>query len=146
MSDDDVQEAKRRLPLPALMHQFGLGEHAKSSGHCPFHPDKKKSFSVFREGERWFWKCHGECGESGDEPAFLAKHKGISIGAAIQLFKEMAGVSVGLLPKPGPAMPLDWDRCVAGFTDKHMELLAGSWRLFRRICFVAKGKQACRAL
>jgi len=32
-----IDEAKRRLPLPALMARLGLGEHAKKSALCPLH-------------------------------------------------------------------------------------------------------------
>ena len=44
----EVAKAKAALPLPALMHQLGLGEHAKKSARCPFHDDKHNSFSVWR--------------------------------------------------------------------------------------------------
>ena len=44
----DIAIAKRRLPLPTLMHQFGLREHAKKSARCPFHKDQHNSFSVYK--------------------------------------------------------------------------------------------------
>ena len=51
-----IDEAKLRLPLPELMRQLGLGEHAKKSAHCPFHNDQRKSFSVFQDwDESWYW-------------------------------------------------------------------------------------------
>jgi DNA primase len=72
----DIAEAKRQLPLPALLHRLGLGEHAKKSALCPFHDDKHNSFSVWKNGVGlWFWKCHTGCGE-GDEITFLEKHYG----------------------------------------------------------------------
>ena len=45
-----IDEAKRRLSLPQLMQQLGLGEHAKKSARCPLpgHEDKHPSFSVFK--------------------------------------------------------------------------------------------------
>ena len=123
-----IEEAKRRLPLPALLHQLGLGEHAKKSARCPFHDDQRNSFSVWRnEAGRWFWKCHAGCGE-GDEITFLEKHKSISNSEAIKLFKEMAGVSAPP-SKPASASPPDWCACVEAFTDKHLERLA-DWRGF----------------
>jgi len=57
-----IDEAKRRLPLPALMHRLGLGDHAKKSARCPLHDDQHNSFSVWQEDGIWFWKCHAGCG------------------------------------------------------------------------------------
>ena len=53
---DEIAEAKRQLPLPALLHRLGLGEHAKKSARCPFHDDRHNSFSVWKNGGGlWFW-------------------------------------------------------------------------------------------
>ena len=91
MSDTALQEAKRRLILPALLHQLGLGHLAKKSAKCPFHDDGHNSFSVFKgESGAWFWKCHAGCGQ-GDEITFLEKHNGIATGEAIRQFRELAG-------------------------------------------------------
>ena len=69
--NDDIAEAKRRLPLPDLMRQIGLGEHAKKSAHCPFHDDKHNSYSTWQNDDGlWSWKCHAGCGQ-GDEITFL---------------------------------------------------------------------------
>ena len=46
----DISEAKRKVPLPALLHRLGLGQQAKKSARCPFHNDKHNSFSVWRNG------------------------------------------------------------------------------------------------
>jgi DNA primase len=87
----EIQQGKRKLPLPALMHRLGLREHAKKSAHCPFHNDKHNSFSVWKNGAGlWFWKCHAGCGE-GDEITFLELHEHISNSEATKLFLEMAG-------------------------------------------------------
>jgi hypothetical protein len=62
-----IGEAKRKLSLPALMHQFGLGKHTKKSARCPFHDDQRNSFSVYKNGSGEFrFKCFAGCGE-GDE-------------------------------------------------------------------------------
>jgi DNA primase len=91
MTIDDLAEAKRRLPLPALLHQLGLGDHAKKSARCPFHEDQHNSFSVWRnDAGYWLWKCHAGCGH-GDEVIFLEKHRSIARTDAIKLFKEMTG-------------------------------------------------------
>src|SRR4029453_8095720 len=125
----DIAEAKRRLPLPALLHRLGLGEHAKKSARCPFHDDQRNSFSVWRNGAgAWFVKCHAGCGE-GDEITFLELHKRISNGEATKLFLEMAGVN-GAAPlgsKPRSTSTLDWRACVEAFTQGHLERLA-KWR------------------
>src|SRR5439155_7955549 len=88
-----IDEAKLRLPLPELMRQVGLGEHAKKSAHCPFHNDQRKSFSVYKnaKGESRF-KCFAGCGE-GDEITFLEKHYGISNKEATKRYLEMAGAN-----------------------------------------------------
>jgi DNA primase len=88
---DDLAEAKRRLPLPTLLDRLGLGVHAKKSALCPFHDDRRSSFSVWNSAGRWLWKCHAGCGQ-GDEITFLEKFKSISNREAIKLFKEMAGL------------------------------------------------------
>jgi hypothetical protein len=96
---DAIQEAKRRLPLPALMHRLGLGPHAKKSAHCTFHDDQRNSFSVYKNGSGEFrFKCFAGCGE-GDEITFLEKHYGISNKEATKLFLEIAGVN-GATPAP----------------------------------------------
>ncbi|CEF49196.1 unnamed protein product [uncultured bacterium] len=132
---DHIAGAKQRLPLPALMHQLGLGNHAKKSAKCPFHEDQRNSFSVHKNGSGEFrFKCFAGCGE-GDEITFLEKHKGISNKEATKLFLEMAGVN-GATPTPRkatsastskPAAPLDWRACVKAFSEKHLERLA-KWR------------------
>jgi DNA primase len=92
MANDDLARAKDLLPLPALLHQLGLGEHAKKSTLCPFHDDQRNSFSIWHNNSgRWLWKCHAGCGE-GDEITFLQKLKTISNSEAIREFKKMAGV------------------------------------------------------
>jgi hypothetical protein len=88
-----IQEAKRKLPLPALLHRLGLGEHAKKSARCPFHDDQHNSFSVWKNGDGvWAWKCHAGCGQ-GDEITFLELHRSILRSEATKLFLEMAELS-----------------------------------------------------
>jgi hypothetical protein len=127
--NDDLAEAKRRVPLPTLLHQLGLGEHAKKSARCTFHDDQRNSFSVWRgEGGKWFWKCHAGCGD-GDEVTFLEKIKSISRAEAIKLLKEMAGVGAPPSKARSSAPAPDWRACVEAFDDKHLERLA-DWRGF----------------
>jgi CHC2 zinc finger len=104
MSDNNdlrgkIDQAKRRLPLPQLMAQLGLGDRAKKTAHCPFHDDEHKSFSVFqgRDG-LWHYNCFAGCGD-GDEIMFLSKLKGLSLTEAISLYLEMAGFPTSRPPK-----------------------------------------------
>lgn len=95
-----IDEAKRRLPLPALMRQLGYNEkHIRKTALCPFHSDEHPSFSVFqsKNGKGWQWKCHAGCGY-GDEIALLVKHFNISRPEAIRRYLDMAG-----FPAPAPS-------------------------------------------
>lgn len=87
-----IAEAKQRLPLPQLLQQLGLDEHAKKEARCPFHhPDKQPSFSVFQKTDgTWWHRCFVGC-SSGDEIDLLVKHFGISKREAIKRYLEMAG-------------------------------------------------------
>src|SRR2546421_9154941 len=128
---NDIAEAKQRLPLPALMHRFGLGDHARKNAHCPFHADKHSSFSVWRNENGWFFKCHAGCGE-GDEINFLEIHKCIPRSDATKLFLQLSGVD-GLKTEVASACeiqargPFYWRICVEAFTDQHVQRLA-DWR------------------
>jgi hypothetical protein len=124
-----IDEAKKILPLPALLHSEGLGDRAKKSARCPFHDDKRNSFSIFKNGTGDFrWKCFAGCG-AGDEITFLEKRKGISRSDATKLFIEMAGGGNGGAPVPRSttAVVFDWQSCVRAFTNKHVEEIA-EWR------------------
>jgi hypothetical protein len=126
-----IAEAKTILPLPALLHSEGLGDRAKKSARCPFHDDKRNSFSIFKNGTGDFrWKCFAGCG-GGDEITFLEKHKGISRSDATKLFIEMAGGKNGGAPVACNKMAaaFDWQSCVRAFTNKHVEEIA-EWRRY----------------
>jgi hypothetical protein len=120
----DIPEAKRRLPLPALMELEGLGKHAKRSALCPFHDDQHNSFSVWQtDSGTWLFKCHAGCGE-GDEITFLELHNSVSKGEATKLFLEKAGANGAKLIQVFTykrtnkiGQKLDWRACVDAFTD-----------------------------
>lgn len=100
MTRDLLDEARRRLPLPALMGQCGHGDRAKKSARCPFHDDSSNSFSVYQHDDgSWAWKCHAGCG-GGDEPDWLAKLRGLTTGDACREFLKLAGVTGA--PADGP--------------------------------------------
>jgi len=110
-----IDEAKRSLPMPALMTKLGLGEHAKESAHCPFHDDQHKSFSVFpgKDGF-WHWKCFAGCGE-GDEIMLLRKLRGLSLTESMTLYLDLAAFPQGVPPKsheyPKPRECRELPRC-----------------------------------
>jgi AAA domain-containing protein/CHC2-type zinc finger protein len=126
-----VSEAKKILPLPTLLHREGLGDCAKKSARCPFHDDKRNSFSIYKNGSGEFrFKCFAGCG-AGDEITFLEKRRDISRSDATKLFIEMAGGSNGSAPMARAKKPalFDWQRCVDAFNEKHLEWLS-DWRGF----------------
>jgi len=96
-----VAQAKQRLPLPQLMEHMGEGSHAKPSARCPFHEDRRPSFSVFSMGNRWYWKCHAGCGE-GDEVSYIQHRLHLGRGAAMRRFCDMAGTGGSPAPHGTP--------------------------------------------
>ena len=87
-----LQAAKLAMPLPDLMADLGLGEHAKKSARCPFHDDRHNSFSVFQnETGDWVWNCFTKCG-GGDVVAFIARFEGIGYGEACRRLIRLTGV------------------------------------------------------
>ena len=99
---DDLQEAKSKLPLPALMALLGHGDHAKKSARCPFHKDSSASFSMFAgtDGEV-HWKCFSGCGQ-GDAIDYLAHARNLSNADACREFKKMADLAAPRAPLPLP--------------------------------------------
>jgi hypothetical protein len=148
MSSTPIQQAKLRLPLPALMQRLGLGDHANRSARCPFHEDANPSFSVWQKDDVWFWKCHASCGH-GDEITFLEKHKGINRHEAINLFLGMAGYA----PVDRPLAVLrykaqqanntsfDWHACVEAVTEGDLERVGNERWLSRAFCEWLRNKQ-----
>jgi CHC2-type zinc finger protein len=99
-----IDEAKRRLPLPQLMEQEGLGDRTKKRAHCPFHDDKHESFSVYQGADGfWHYKCFTGCGE-GDEIMFLRKLRGLSASEAMNLYLSVAGFP-SRAPRKSPECP-----------------------------------------
>ena len=138
MSSTPIQQAKARLPLPSLMEQLDLAEHAKKNARCPLHDDTNPSFSVFQIDNSWLFKCHAGCGE-GDEITFLEKHKGISRSDATKLYLEMAGCGPsrqGTWQKlnNGQSHAFDWLHCVNALTDEHLERLGNERSYSRAFC------------
>jgi hypothetical protein len=93
-----IQEAKERISIAYLWHQFGFDGEPRKQCRCPFHEDRTPSFSVFEDGKAW--KCFAGCGE-GSVIDFLAKAKGLSDQDACREIMRMAGSS----PKVEPRKP-----------------------------------------
>src|SRR4029077_7710570 len=120
--NDDIAGAKQRLPLPALMHQLGLRDHAKKSAKCPIHDDKHNSFSVYKNGSGEFrFKCHAGCGE-GDEINFLESYENLSRRDATKRFLDLAGLNDATTQRSRTTF--DWQKCVDAFSEKHLESLS----------------------
>jgi AAA domain/CHC2 zinc finger len=141
-----IDDAKEKLPMPALLHQLGLGDRAKKSARCPLpgHEDNDPSFGIFKtHAGAWQFKCFS-CNSGGDEIEFLRQYENLANGAAIKRYLELAGAN-GSRPKPRtfrqvkavmqrgsatkPPQAFDWQACVDAFTPEHEEGLC-EWRGF----------------
>jgi AAA domain/CHC2 zinc finger len=153
-----IEEAKEEFPMPALLHQLGLGDRAKKSARCPLpgHEDENASFGIFKtKTGAWRFKCFS-CNSDGDEIEFLRQYEELSSGDAIRRYKELAGAN-GSKPSLGHAFrkakaimskgadtwadaktttrpvrqesPFDWQKRVDAFTAEHQKGLC-DWRGF----------------
>jgi hypothetical protein len=154
----DIEEAKQKVPMPALLHQLGLGDRARKSARCPLpgHEDENASFGIFKtKTGAWRFKCFS-CNSDGDEIEFLGQYEGLSNGDALRRYLELAGVN-GSRPPLGQGFrkakaimskgadawadaktaalavrqesPFDWQKCADAFTAEHQERLC-DWRGF----------------
>ena len=141
-----IDDAKEKLPMPALLHQLGLGDRAKKSARCPLpgHEDNDPSFGIFKtHAGAWQFKCFS-CNSGGDEIDFLRQYENLANGAAIKRYLDLAGANGSRL-KPRmfrelkavmqrgdairPQQAFDWQPCVDAFTPEHQEGLC-EWRGF----------------
>lgn len=98
---NQLQEAKRRLPIPELWKRLGYPGEAKiGMVCCPFHREKSASFHIFDEGK--MFKCFG-CGVTGDAVIFLEKGSGLSRKDAIHKLIELAGCATATAARTAPA-------------------------------------------
>jgi len=91
----DIDEVKQKLPMPALLHQMGLGDRARKSARCPLpgHEDENASFGIFKtRGGAWQFKCFS-CNNGGDEIEFLRQYENLANGAAIKRYLDLAGAN-----------------------------------------------------
>lgn len=133
----DILDAKSRLPLPDLLARYGHASPSHGgSMKSPFRPDEKRpSFSVFKCPDGcWGWKDHAT-GETGDEITLVERIENLSNRDATKRFLELVGGQS--IPRPekrptrapetAPAVPYDWQACVAAFSDAAAAELA-TWR------------------
>jgi hypothetical protein len=133
----DILDAKSRLPLPDLLARYGHASPSHGgSMKSPFRPDEKRpSFSVFKCPDGcWGWKDHAN-GETGDEITLVERMENLSNRDATKRFLELAGGQSTprpekrptRAPETAPAVPYDWQACVAAFSDAAAAELA-TWR------------------
>jgi hypothetical protein len=141
----NIEEARRRLPLPDLMVKLGLGDHAKSKAKSPFRPEKTASFGIYNSDGRWRWKDHGT-GEGGDEIDFLAKLENKSNQDAMLDYAQLAGIPIQEKPpeparfkiKKGTPTASDWSKYKEAATDDFLQSLAEQRSLSLNIMKIAR--------
>lgn len=143
--NEEIQEAKRLVPLPELLRHYGLGDFTKKHGNSPLRPGSdSNSFSIFqKDNGEWNWKDF-VTEEFGDEIDFIGKYESRGPSDAIIKFLEIAGLrptksappvklrrrfeAEGTPPPEGlPASPFDWKACVDALTNEKIEEIA-KWR------------------
>jgi hypothetical protein len=91
-----VDELKRRLPLPQLLHRLGLGDHAKPSCRSPFREEKNPSWGIFQREGKWYFKDH-TTDDKGDEITIISRLKNwdsvSDFPKILEFYAELAGVS-----------------------------------------------------
>jgi len=141
MSTDrtNIEEAKRNLPLPALLERLGFTPPGGTEGgnmQSPFSKGRKQktpSFSIFRIGDSWGWKDRtGGQDIGGDEITLLEKIEGLSSADAIRRYVALAGVESArpAVPARKAALPdeaFDWPAAVESFGPEHSARLC-AWR------------------
>ena len=99
ISREAIEQAKQRLTIPAVWTILNLPGRPGSPCRSPLRGDRKASFSVYDDGQRW--KDHGT-GEGGDVVSFFAKARGIEIAKALPEFVELANGRINC----GPVAPV----------------------------------------
>jgi DNA primase len=90
---DDVGEVRARIDIVELVSQsVALKKTGRSyTGLCPFHEDRRPSFSVNPEMGRYVcWSC----GEKGDIFNWVMKTQNVEFGEALQILAQKAGITL----------------------------------------------------
>lgn len=90
---DEIDEIRRRIDLVDLIgHQVRLKRTGKNyTGLCPFHEDRRPSFSVSPDVGRY--RCWS-CGEAGDAFTWVMKTQNVEFVEALRLLAERTGVTL----------------------------------------------------
>lgn len=114
-----LEQAKARLSVPALWQQLGLPGKPGANCRSPFRQDRRPSFSVFANGERWHDFATGEQGDAVD---FLAAARQLDKSEAARELIRLAGMA----PPPRPVVearrPLQLPPLSPGSPDQHRRL------------------------
>ena len=95
-----IQDAKAKLDILAVAAQC-FPHWKPASCRAPWRDDRKPSFSVYAQGQKW--KDHAT-GEQGDAVDFLSKALDLSKKEAIPRFVEMAGGRYHMPAAPRPKL------------------------------------------
>ncbi len=95
---DPVEEIKRRLNVIEVISSYlPLKKAGKNFvALCPFHAEKKPSFTV--SPDKQVWHCFG-CGRGGDLFSFIMQKEGMDFAEALELLAERAGVTLERRPQ-----------------------------------------------
>ena len=90
---DPIDEIKRRLNIVEVISGYvPLKKAGKTfKGLCPFHAEKKPSFTV--SPDKGVFHCFG-CGAGGDLFSFIMKKEGMEFPEALQFLADRAGVKL----------------------------------------------------
>lgn len=91
---DEREEIKSRIDLADLISREGvrLKKTGKNyTGLCPFHNEKRPSFTV--NSETGYYKCYS-CGESGDAFTWVMKRQNLDFVEALRVLAQEAGVTL----------------------------------------------------
>ena len=78
-------DAARRIPIMEIVERLDLGEQKRSGGQvlirCPFHDDRRPSFSI--NPKKSVWYCH-PCAEGGDAIKLWQRVRKVGFADAIR--------------------------------------------------------------
>lgn len=88
-SNNEIRELKSRVRIEEWIgRHIQLRPSGRSLvGHCPFHEDRKPSFTVYPETQRFY--CYG-CQASGDVITFLMQTEHLNFPEALDALRQLA--------------------------------------------------------
>ena len=72
-----VERLKAQTDLKALISDLTGAQFRGNVCPCPLHKGEGNNFSVYRKGGEQKFKCHSQCGASGDVYGFIVAHRGL---------------------------------------------------------------------